>query len=760
MILTLIGAVGAALAVELPTGPEREPVPLPHFPDALHAYVWRNWQLVPTERLAKVVGARPGDVRRIGRGMGLAGPPTVTEAQARRLTTTIIRRNWHLLPYEQLLELLDWSADDLAYHLREDDFLFTKLGRLKPRCDRIVYQPPEAETLAREREIATIVRDAFPDGVGDPPDPPLGFVKRLSRPPVKRRPVEGEPTFSPRYCFSYFGLTGDPLLDSENVGYPDGLLARLAAAGVDGVWLQAVLYKLAPFPWDAELSAGYQDRLAKLRDLVARAGKYDIGVYLYLNEPRAMPLQFFDEHAGLKGVTEGGHAAMCTSTQPVRDFVRDAVATVCEAVPDLRGFFSISASENLTSCWSHHRGGQCPRCSERTPQEVIAEVNTLFREGIRQGGDRAELIVWDWGWKDAWAEGIINALPDDVSFMSVSEWSIPIERGGVKTVVGEYSISEVGPGPRATRHWAIARDRGLKTLAKVQAGNTWELSAVPYIPAVANVAQHAANLRETGVRGLMLGWTLGGYPSPNLEVVAELGRGSPTPEEAMLAVAGRRFGDELAPHVVEAWHEFSEAFAEFPYHGGVLYNGPQQLGPANLLWEKPTGYSATMVGFPYDHLGGWRAVYPPDVFIRQFDKMGDGFERALRKLRRQTRGIAASDEQAWALGEELAVAEVCAIHFRSVADQARFVLARGELEAAETSDEAEAVLQRIRQILEREIESARRLHDLQSRDSRFGFEASNQYYYVSVDLAEKVLNCRDLLDRWLAEERERRGLGG
>jgi len=32
---------------------------------------------------------------------------------------------------------------------------------------------------------------------------------------------------------------------------------------------------------------------------------------------------------------------------------------------------------------------------------------------------------------------------------------------------------------------------------------------------------------------------------------------------------------------------------------------------------------------------------------------------------------------------------------------------------------------------------------------RLGFEASNQYAYIPMDLAEKVLCCRDLLDRWL-----------
>ena len=77
--------------------------------------------------------------------------------------------------------------------------------------------------------------------------------------------------------------------------------------------------------------------------------------------------------------------------------------------------------------------------------------------------------------------------------MSVSEWRLPVERGGIKSEVGEYSISAIGPGPRAQRHWQMARERGLETIAKIQAGNTWELSAVPYIPALENVARHGEN---------------------------------------------------------------------------------------------------------------------------------------------------------------------------------------------------------------------------------------------------------------------------
>ena len=72
---------------------------------------------------------------------------------------------------------------------------------------------------------------------------------------------------------------------------------------------------------------------------------------------------------------------------------------------------SITASENLTNCWSHYGGAGCPRCARRTPAEVIAAVNAFFCEGIRQAGAGARMIAWDWGWKDEWAEETIRRLP-------------------------------------------------------------------------------------------------------------------------------------------------------------------------------------------------------------------------------------------------------------------------------------------------------------------------------------------------------------
>ena len=254
-----------------------------------------------------------------------------------------------------------------------------------------------------------------------------------------------------------------------------------------------VLHKLAPFP-DPALSAGHEERLATGK--AGRLGRrHGIGVWLYLNEPRALPL-FLRGPPELRGTAQGDHAALCTSHPAVQRYLTEAVATVCRAVPDLAAFFTITASENFTHCWSHGGGG-CPRCSQRDPAAVIAEVNALFHEGIRQTDSPARLTLGLGG--RCLRGGDPARLPAEVALMSVSEWSPPIRRGGIESAVGSIYLRG-GAWPSGQRHWELARRSGRKCLAKVQAGNTWELSAVPYIPAVENVPSTPSTC-EAGVEG-------------------------------------------------------------------------------------------------------------------------------------------------------------------------------------------------------------------------------------------------------------------
>src|SRR5258706_383794 len=69
---------------------------------------------------------------------------------------------------------------------------------------------------------------------------------------------------------------------------------------------------------------------------------------------------------------------------------------------------------------------------------------------------------------------------------------------------------------------------------------------------------------------------------------------------------------------------FSEGFREYPFNGGVIYNAPIQLGPANLLFAKASGYRATMVGIPYDDVKGWAGPYPAEILAGQYEKVAGG----------------------------------------------------------------------------------------------------------------------------------------
>ncbi|MRS65309.1 hypothetical protein GJJ30_28690 [Larkinella terrae] len=690
--------------------------------------------------------------------MALPPAQAVSADQLKRSYLTIIRRNWHLLPREQLLTILDWTDEKLTFTLQEDDFFYIKLGSLKPDCEPIRLQAAASTaTKLREKQLVRWMREEFPGGFPIHQEPLFQFVKDLSKPP-ETKPLPSSSQISPRFGYAYFALFGDPLLEPDIDPYPVGYLEQMASAGMDGTWMHIVLSKITPFPWDPALSEHWEQRLENLGKLVKKARQHGIGIYLYLNEPRFLPLAFFDKNPDLKGVTIGQQAALCTSNPLVQQYLTDSIALIVSRIPELAGFFSITASENYTNCWSHGKGDGCPRCSKRSPAKVIAELNGIYMTGIQKGlasktaTSKPQLIVWDWGWKTGFAEEIIPELPKEAALMSVSEWELPIERGGIKNAVGEYSISSIGPGPRASRHWAIARQNGLKTIAKIQAGNTWEIAAVPYIPALENVATHAKNLRNSGVEGLMLGWTLGGYPSPNLEVVAEMGSSATIePLEAMQNVAKRRYGS-AAQAVTNAWRQFSRAFSEFPYHVGVVYNAPLQMGPANLLWSEPTGYKASMVGLAYDDLKSWQSNYTTDVFISQLEKVATGFTLALEKLKKETSVLRLTNLQKRRLAGECRVAETVAVHYGSIALQARFTQIRDQLATGNLpKKDWQEMVSLLETILKKEIQLAKQMARLQAQDSRLGFEASIHYFYVCNDLAEKVINCRNLLENWLPD---------
>src|ERR1043166_8389864 len=73
---------------------------LDYFPSRLHAVIFRNWDIVPAERLARVLRTDTRRLRIAGKAMGLPEPEHITPEMQRRNVELVIRRNWALVPRE------------------------------------------------------------------------------------------------------------------------------------------------------------------------------------------------------------------------------------------------------------------------------------------------------------------------------------------------------------------------------------------------------------------------------------------------------------------------------------------------------------------------------------------------------------------------------------------------------------------------------------------------------------------------------------
>ncbi len=864
--------------VEFPKGPTPPPQPYPYFPDRLHLFIWRNWEFFPASKLAKIVGTTAANITRAAVGMGLAPRGKISPLWKNRGCNTVLRANWQILPYEQLLDLLEWTPEQLVYALKEDDFLFAKLGALKPDCGKLLWHEPAASETRRTAQIRKRMKTHFPSGIhsGEPafsfldsgnpcprrifprntsrsgeisldgswriePDSSLGKNERIdsftenfrrklkekwgvslsekgkktirvsiredsSLPPeshhigissgkieivgcdansilrafqfllrqmeTRNGPYLPEGSFTrntrieSRIIYPCHAPYANPFTEEPETICPDSLLEQLSMDGINGIWFQGILYTLVPWRLEPALSKGWQDRIANLRSIVRRAANYGIGVYLYMGEPRCLPLTFFRKHPELKGIRPpyvfGEVAALCVSTPEVKMFLRDGMTELFRQVPGLEGIFTITASENPSNCYSKYTGSECPRCSKRSPEEVIAEVNSLIEEGVHRAKPSARVMIWSWGWRSDWeivvpapvdwAPGIIERLPEKAQLLCTSEESMPLCIGGVPSYMKDYSISVPGPSGRTFFLWARARKRGLETAAKIQINNSWENASVPYIPVLNLVDEHLRNLENAKVKTLLLSWTVGGFPgTPNLRRLQDHVWHDSGPRP-LREFAAELYGEEAADCISSAWKMMSDAFRKFPHSIPVLYFSPLHMGPANILFEGHSDYRATMISFPYNDFARWSFPYPENVFLNQFRCFSEEWKNALDFL---SANAPPPERRTDSFNDFLNVAEAAGCHFRTTYLQSWYIVLRDSLSIRSRTmgilradEERPGILRKIIAILEEEREIAKRLHSLAVKDSRLGFEPTQHYYYRPGDLAEKVINCEYLLEHF------------
>ena len=145
-------------------------IELLHFPTRLHAFVFRNWEFVPLKKLAVVLGTTEQNVKELAALMGLPEQSDICAWETRGYIT-VIKQNWHLLPYSQLMQLLDITADELGQimDLNEDSLNWTysdgwwyyntaiKSGEMtKPLFDEVTFSGPHMDN---RYQLCTVVID-------------------------------------------------------------------------------------------------------------------------------------------------------------------------------------------------------------------------------------------------------------------------------------------------------------------------------------------------------------------------------------------------------------------------------------------------------------------------------------------------------------------------------------------------------------------------------------------------------------------------
>lgn len=681
---------------------------LPHFPTRFHAAVFRLWETVDAAQIAKGLGVEPAVVFEAAQAMGLP-EQKYTELWKKQGYLTIIRNMWHILPYDQLLGVLGWTEERLAVALKEDDFLWVKVGRFKPKCDPVKPEPLDENQKAQLAEIKTTMTNIFSQMFNGAK--PFEFFTDEGKAPENIEEKDGV-----RIIFSYCGLYQNVLDEDLAISYPEELLEKYQSVGVNAIWLHVALYQVTPFTFDESYSKGWEQRVERLRELVERCRKYGIKVFIYLNEPRCMPMQLFEKYPQIYGRTDGQYGSMCTSTPEVQEYLRSSITHLCNDVPDIGGFFCIVFSENMTHCKSVPKG-DCPRCKDIPAYKLAAGVISIISDASRKVNPDIKTMVHMWA-ADDYVEDkdlltYIEMIPKEVIILTVSESKKKFTVGGIESSVSDYSMSVPGPSDRTYWLCEAAKKYGHEMCLKVQINNTWECSTVAFLPVFDLIREHMTNIRKADVEHLLLNWSLGGYPSVNLKIAMEC-LDDPS-EEKYDELLAREFG-QYASVVKSATAKFSDAFREFPFHISTAYFGPQNAGPSNLLYKEPTGYEATMTGFAYDDLDMWRSVYPRDVFINQLKLLSEK----------------------WKLGlDELSGMPDC--EFKDNAISGYLLFYSSYLQSLYINDRDNGVQNKF--AVEEEKKLAKTAYEIMLRNNTIGYEPANHYYFSKSMMIEKYLNC-------------------
>jgi hypothetical protein len=363
-----------------------------------------------------------------------------------------------------------------------------------------------------------------------------------------------------------------------------------------------------------------QDPAVLLRLKTFAQGAHENGlnsyIYLHLNPRVPADHPVFKAHPEIRGalINDGppyDKYHLCTSHPLVRQYISESVEGIFREIPFTKGIVIIIGGEEFLHCFMRPYNvpdgheTNCSRCDEAGLEAVISELCDYIGDAARRVNPRAEVLAWPYsavhywvGRKDDRAQlSFIEAMKTGTSlFTDVVKDDYVVKPGGINKLMWDYSIDEPGPGQRVRRQIEACHANNRKIYIHSEPELAFEISRLPYIPAMDRWAARADGIASSGADGVFIwsffrpdfGTTSGEafqyfwwQPYDSVDLLLE---------KLADRIAGRKAGPELR----KAWKYVSDAIGYSPVMDDYL-SGPMYLGPAHpmccdLNIELPEGF--------------------------------------------------------------------------------------------------------------------------------------------------------------------------
>ena len=582
------------------------------------------------------------------------------------------------------------------------------------------------------------------------------------------------PWLKNRISRCFFGPIKRPPFNRDELAddidyYPDEYLKRLAREGVNGLWLTGELRELA------ETSFTKRDpladrRIAKLNRTVEKCAKYGIKTWLFMIEPKIVPVDdpLFREHPEL--FSQPTHyrgrdcMVMCSSLPACRRYLEESTRDLFTRVPGLGGFINISHGERTTSCLSYlyatndFRGHfKCPLCTNIPPWHVHCQALGALAAGMKSANPSAEAITWPYHsmplpTRAEWVRELADHVPPNCIFQYNFESGALKEQLGKVRQGGDYWLSWEGPSDNFREMARRVRAKEPRLSAKIQVGCSHEVATVPFVPAPGLLYRKFKAMKEVGVTDTMMCWYFGNYPGTMNKAAGYLAYEDFNAEDEnsfLLRLAQDDWGGE-SQRVVRVWQAIANGYRNYPMSNCFQYYGPVHAGVAWPLYPDISARPLEPTWEPYRHMSG-------DVIGECLEN--HALDEALALLRRATdsfdsvRGDMDALAQAFAGNREregdMRVMRALAIQFAAAREVLAFYAARRD---KDVSGMHAALAESRRLTLE--------MIPLAEADSRLGFHSEAESHLYHPRLLRWRLAALGKAERRLADIQKTVDAGG